>query len=141
MKIPDVNVLLYAEDEVATHHDRARAWLESSLSEAEPTGFAWATLIGFLRIATSAAVYPQPLTAEEALGGIDEWLEHPGTCIVGPGAEHRRVLRQLIEESGTAGNLTSDAHLAAITIEVGATLASFDADFHRFDRLRFEFLG
>ena len=141
MKVPDVNVLLYAEDEAAAHHDRARAWLESSLSEPEPTGFTWLALTGFLRLATSAAVYPRPLAPREALDVIDEWLEHPATTVVAPGAEHRRILRRLLEESGTAGNLTSDAHLAAIAIESAATLASFDADFHRFEALRFEYLA
>lgn len=139
--MPDVNVLLNAEDEASTHHRAAKEWLERSLSDAEPTGFAWLALVGFLRIATNPDVYPHPLTAAQALDVVDEWLEHPYTSVVGPGARHRRVLRGLIESAGTAGNLTSDAHLAAIAIEHGATLGSFDADFHRFRDVRFEFLG
>jgi predicted nucleic acid-binding protein len=45
-------------------------------------------------------------------------------------------LRSLLEPVGTAGNLTSDAHLAALAIEHGAELVSFDRDFNRFERLR-----
>lgn len=141
MKLVDANVLLYAQNSATTHHQQARAWLERSLSEIEPTGFTWLTLLAFLRIGTNAAVHPRPLTPTEALGVIDGWLDHAGSEIVEPGREHRGVLRQLIESSGTAGNLTSDAHLAAVAIESGATLASFDADFHRFGALRFEYLG
>ncbi|MGI8989757.1 MAG: PIN domain-containing protein [Bryobacteraceae bacterium] len=37
---------------------------------------------------------------------------------------------------GTGGNLTSDAHLAALAIEHGAELCSCDGDFARFSRLR-----
>ena len=44
----------------------------------------------------------------------------------------------LLTHAGIAGNLTNDAHLAALAIEHGATLASFDRDFDRFDGLRFE---
>jgi len=141
VKIADVNVLIYAQDETATHHRRARAWLEESLSGGESTGLTWATLVGFLRISTKESVFVEPLTPTEALDLIDEWLGHPGTELVEPGRAHRGILRELIESTGTAGNLTSDAHLAAIAIESGATLASFDADFHRFKPLRFEYLG
>ena len=42
----------------------------------------------------------------------------------------------LISPLGTGGNLTSDAHLAALTIEHGAELCSTDNDFGRFRRLR-----
>jgi hypothetical protein len=46
------------------------------------------------------------------------------------------VLRQLLEPLGTAGNLTTDAHLAALALEHDAELCSVDADFSRFPGLR-----
>jgi predicted nucleic acid-binding protein len=46
------------------------------------------------------------------------------------------ILRRLLEPIGTAGNLTTDAHLAALAIEHGAELCSRDADFSRFEGLR-----
>jgi len=42
----------------------------------------------------------------------------------------------LLDRTGTAGNLTSDAHLAALAISLGATLVSCDADLGRFPALR-----
>ena len=48
------------------------------------------------------------------------------------------VMRSLLEESGTAGNLTTDAHLAALAISHGAILISCDSDFMRFKSLRWE---
>jgi len=45
-------------------------------------------------------------------------------------------MRGLLEPLGTAGNLVGDAHLAALAIEHGATLASSDNDFARFRGLR-----
>lgn len=141
MRIADVNVLLYAQDSAAAQHERARAWLEDALSGEEPTGFTWQTLVAFLRISTSSSIYAQPLHSVEVLDLIDAWLDHPGSAVVGPGPEHQRLLREIIGATGTAGNLTSDAHLAAVAIESGAMLASFDADFHRFKHLRFEYLG
>ena len=46
------------------------------------------------------------------------------------------MLRELLEPLGTAGNLTTDAHLAALAIEHGAELCSTDRDFSRFTGLR-----
>jgi predicted nucleic acid-binding protein len=39
---------------------------------------------------------------------------------------------------GTAGNLTSDAHLAALAIEWNARLCSCDTDFARFPGLNWK---
>jgi len=38
----------------------------------------------------------------------------------------------LLRTSGTAANLTSDAHVAALAIELGAPIYSTDNDFRRF---------
>lgn len=43
---------------------------------------------------------------------------------------------QLLSHLGTAGNLTTDAHLAALAIEYQAEVVSTDADFARFPGLR-----
>ena len=46
------------------------------------------------------------------------------------------LFKELLTPLGTAANLTSDAHLAALTIEHGARLYSTDNDFSRFPSLR-----
>jgi hypothetical protein len=53
-----------------------------------------------------------------------------------PTDRHSAVLRELLSPLGTAGNLTSDAHLAALAIEHGAELCSCDTDFARFGGVR-----
>lgn len=136
MKLPDVNLLLYAVDDTSPRHARAREWLESVLSGTEEVAFAWAVLLGFVRVATNPAVFESPLTAEQALDYVEEWLAPPGTSTVAPGRGHAARLRALLEPLGTAGNLTSDAHLAALAIEHGAELCSADNDFARFAGLR-----
>lgn len=141
MRIPDVNVLLGAVDESSRHHEVARGWLEEALSSDEPTGFAWLVVIGFLRISTRAPAFEQPLEAGEALDLVDGWLAQPFAAAVEPRPTHASTLRSLLVAAGVAGNLTNDAHLAAIAIDHGATLASFDADFHRFEGLSFDYLG
>jgi predicted nucleic acid-binding protein len=58
-----------------------------------------------------------------------------------PGSRHLEILAALLEESGVAGNLVSDAHLAALAIEFDAALVSFDRDFARFAGLRWSVPG
>jgi predicted nucleic acid-binding protein len=81
-------------------------------------------------------VFPHPLDERTAVGKLDTWLSHPNVRVLREKDEHWDVLRSLIEEAGTAGNLTSDAHLAALAIGHGAVLVSFDADFGRWKGLR-----
>ena len=73
---------------------------------------------------------------EAAFELVEAWLQHPMVTIVEPMERHLNILRDLVLPLGTAGNLTSDAHLAALAIEYGARLCSADNDFARFGGLR-----
>ena len=132
MKLTDVNLLLYAVDTSAPRHRAARRWLEARLSETETFAFAWAVLLAFLRLSTNPRVFEAPLGPAEAFDIVDGWLAHPCSTVVHPTERHAVVLRELLEALGTAGNLTTDAHLAALAIEHGADLCSSDSDFSRF---------
>lgn len=136
MKLPDVNVLLYAVDESSHHHAGARDWLEAALSGTETVAFCWTVLLAFVRLSTRPVVFEQPLTAGEALDLVDGWLAQPPATVVHPTTRHAAILRDLLAPLGTAGNLTTDAHLAALAIEHGAELCSYDGDFERFPGAR-----
>ena len=136
MKLSDANLLLYAVDESSPHHAVAKPWLERELSGSETFAFAWAVLLAFIRLATNPRVFRSPLTVEEALDLVDSWLEQPNATVVHPTDRHTALLRELLVPLGTAANLTSDAHLAALSIEHGAELCSGDSDFARFPRVR-----
>lgn len=141
MKIPDANVLLYASDTSSSHHRIARRWLENALSGSEAVGFALVVLLAFVRIATNPRIMARPVPPGEAFALIDEWVSQAAATTVHPGRRHLTIWRELVEATGTAGNLTTDAHLAALALELGATLASFDGDFHRFAGLDLEYLA
>lgn len=136
MKLLDANVLIYAVDSKSSWHDTARPWLERLLSGAETVALPWAVLLAFIRISTKSSIFESPLTAGAALDLVDGWLTQPCTTVVYPTERHSAVLRELLEALGTAGNLASDAHLAALAIEHGAQLCSTDTDFARFPGLR-----
>ncbi|MGI9302912.1 MAG: type II toxin-antitoxin system VapC family toxin [Gammaproteobacteria bacterium] len=136
MILVDANLLIYAIDADSPHHQQARQWLETVLSGDEETGFAWIVILAFIRITTHSRIMRAPLDPARAIGFIDEWLEQPGARTVSPGEKHWPVLRNLLESSGTAANLTSDAHLAALALEHGCTIYSADHDFNRFPGLK-----
>jgi toxin-antitoxin system PIN domain toxin len=138
VKVVDLNVLLYAVNSDSVHHRVVYGYWNRIAGDEEEIGFSWNVLLGFLRLATNQAVFPRPLDPEAAIRKIDEWLSLPPARVVTETEEHWTILRRLLGASGTAGNLTTDAHLAALAITRGATLVSCDGDFARFEGLRWE---
>ena len=136
MKLVDVNLLLYAVNEDAPFHHQAKAWLERVLTGTETVAFTWSVLLAFLRLSTRSAVFPHPLSAEAAFDVVESLLSQPCVAVLQPTVRHFGILRGLLLPFGAAGNLTSDAHLAAIALEHGAELCSSDHDFARFPAVR-----
>lgn len=136
MRIVDANVLLYAINEDSPHHVTARRWLDRGLSGAETIGFAWVVVLAFLRLSTRPGLFQRPLSSAEAVEVMEMWLSSAAAILLNPTDRHLALLAGLLAESGTAGNLVSDAHLAALALEHGAEIVSFDRDFTRFAGIR-----
>lgn len=132
MILLDANILIYAVNADSYHHKTARRWLEKTLSDTTAVGLAWIVILAFIRITTRASVFEKPITPDRSLDYVDSWLHQPYVSAIGPGEQHWAILKNLLQTSGTAANLTSDAHLAALAIELGATICSTDNDFRRF---------
>jgi uncharacterized protein len=133
--VPDVNLLLYATDTLSPHHDRAHAWWRRALRGPEPVGLPWSTVLAFLRLTTNPRIYREPLSSREAVDIVAVWRGRSHVVPIEPTQRHLDVLAGLLDGVGTAGNLVTDAHLAALAVEYGATLCSADADFSRFPGL------
>lgn len=141
MVVVDANVLLYAVDTASAHHQPARSWLDASLAGAEAVGLAWVALLAFVRVGTSPSILQTPMSADDATGQVEVWLGAPAAVIAEPTGRHLGLLRGLLRETGTAGNLATDAHLAALAIEHGAEIVSYDRDFARFPGVRHRLPG
>lgn len=135
MKLPDVNVLLYAVNSASPQHAVAKQALQQAFTEGD-VGLPWAVLQGFLRLTTRSGILSNPLTVEDALQVVHSWLDHPAATTLAPGERHAAILSRLLIGVGQGGSLVSDAHLAAMAIEHNAELLSFDRDFARFSGLR-----
>lgn len=135
MILPDVNPLLNAYNGDSPDHAVARRWWEAAVNDQEPIGLAWVTVLGFLRIMTSPKAMVRPMPVDAAVTAVEAWLQRPNVEIIEPGPRHPEILFRLLRQVGVAGNLTTDAHLAALAIEHQARLASTDTDFARFEGL------
>jgi toxin-antitoxin system PIN domain toxin len=133
----DANLLLYAYDSSSAEHARAAPWLEQVFAAEETVGFALVTLLAFLRISTSGAVFRDPLSSSEAVALVTSWLELPLVRVAQPTDRHWSLLDTLVVRGQAKGPLLMDAHVAALAIEHGATLCTTDRDFARFPSLRF----
>ncbi len=136
MILVDANILLYAEDSLSPHHARARQWWDSQLSGSVPVCLCWTVVNAFVRIGTNTRVFEHPLSLDEATSRVQGWLDQPCTRMAVPTERHWDVFKQLLIDGKATGNLVTDAHLAALSIEYGCELQSTDSDFARFPKLK-----
>lgn len=136
MILPDVNVLVHAHNSDSAVHHTARSWWDDCLAGSEGVGLAWASLLGFIRLTTNRRIVARPLPINDVMKRIHGWLELPHIHVAQPSDTHFPRLRAVLEQLGTAGNLTTDAHLAVLAMERGYVLYSTDTDFARFTGLR-----
>jgi toxin-antitoxin system PIN domain toxin len=131
MIVPDANLLLYAYDAESPFHRGAARWWSKLLSGVEPVGLCPVVVFAFLRLATNAKVFDRPLTVAEASQRIASWLARPNVRLLVAGPGHVESVCRLLAQAGTGGNLVTDAQIAALALEYGATVHSADTDFGR----------
>jgi toxin-antitoxin system PIN domain toxin len=132
----DANLLLYAYDRDCAEHDRARVWLEKVFSGQELVGLPGQTVSAFLRIHTNFRLPGDRFNMEEAARVVDQWMELPQVRLLVPGEHHWSLFRRVLLEGQVRGPLTTDAELAALTIEYGGVLYTNNRGFGRFPGLR-----
>ncbi len=138
MIIPDLNLLLYAYNDRAPDHVPTKTWWETCLNGSEPVGIPWIVSAGFIRMITNPKIFRTPITNAAAIEIVKSWLTQPCARVLNPGPDHAEHFFRFLIACGTAGNLTTDAQLAALAVEHQATLYSNDSDFVRFDGLRWK---
>lgn len=136
MIIPDVNLLLYAYDSESPFHARAAVWWRGCLSGVEPVGLLPVVVFGFVRVATSSRVFRRPLSTTDAVAHVRSWAERPVTQVLESGPDDVEKALDLLQQVGAAGNLVTDAQIAAAAIEHNAVVHTSDADFVRFPGVR-----
>jgi len=133
--LPDINLLVHAYNSDSLVHAAARSWWEDCLTSDRPVGLAWVAVLGFLRLSTHRKIAANPLPVATACEIVASWLARPHVFPLHPGERHAEILFDLLRSAGTGGNLTTDAHLAALAIEHQAELHTTDRDFDSFPGL------
>lgn len=136
MIVPDVNLLVYAYAPASPAKVPAEQWWQGLLNGTDQVGLASITVFGFIRLATNGRILQPPLTPDTAIAVVESWLQRPQVELIHPGPRHLETTLRLLREAGTAGDLTTDAQLAALAIEHNAEVHSADTDFARFSGLR-----
>lgn len=136
MKLLDANILLYAYDSDSAHHAVCRSWLEAAFNSEEIVALPWQTLLVFVRISTNSRAIQKPLQSAEACEIVSSWLHQANVSVIGAGERFWELLQDQIREAQVTGPLVTDAALAALALEHGATLCSVDRDFRRFRGLK-----
>lgn len=132
MILVDANLLLYAANQAAPEHQRAREWLDARLSGTARVGLPWPSLLAFVRLASNPLVMRQAVPVAMAWQQVEQWLAAGPAWIPQPTPRHAEVLGELYGPSWMTSRLVPDAHLAALAIEHGLILCSTDGDFARF---------
>ncbi len=135
MILPDTNLLLYAYNATDPKHTAARNWLKETINGSEPVGFCWPVILGFLRLITNKNIFLQPFEMNEAVEIVSRWLKQPNSVVLEPTDRHWLILSDLLVKCQVRGSLATDAEIASLAIEHGATLHSADRDFLRFSGL------
>ncbi len=136
MIVPDVNLLLYAEIDAFPQHPDAKVWWERALNGSRLVGLPPVSVFGFLRIATHRKIFDEPMETADAVARVRAWVLRPHVVFLNPGARSIELAMDLLSRTGAAGNLTTDAQIAAQAIEANAEVHSNDSDFGRFEGLR-----
>ncbi|MFT4264616.1 MAG: PIN domain-containing protein [Nocardioides sp.] len=133
MLFPDVNVLVGAQRNDDSPHARTmRTWLEGALAGHEPVGVSELVLSGMIRIVTHPRVFAQPSTPSQALAFVDALIASPAVRVVRPAVRHWEIFAALVGDLRLRGNDVSDAYLASLATEQGATVVTADRGFGRF---------
>ena len=138
MIAPDVNILLYAYDEVSEFHKPARDFWQTALSSPGPVGIPIQCLHAFLRIITHPGLRARRMPMPEALAILDEWLGLPQVRVLVPGNRHWPLMQKAIRESRAVGSFVSDVAISVTVMEHGATLYTTDRGFTRIPGLKWE---
>lgn len=136
MKVLDVNVVLAAHRDDHPQFQPARAWLDRLLDTSARFSVTELVAGAFLRLATNRRIFVTATSLDDAFGYLRALRDQPGHVTLAPGARHLELLERLCRSSDATGDLVPDAQLAAIAVEHGGEVVSFDRDFARFADLR-----
>jgi toxin-antitoxin system PIN domain toxin len=137
MRAIDTNVMVFAEISGSQHHTEARTLLADLAEGGHPWAIPWPCVYEFLRVVTHPRVFHPPVPLDRALLDLGQILGSPSLRLLQETPRHPKIMDEVLRAGGVTGNLTHDAHIAALCIEHGVSeLLTGDRDFERFEGLK-----
>ena len=130
---PDVNVLIAASRSDHPHHKLAYTRLNEGLAacaDGASVKLMPMVVASFLRLVTNPRIFVRPTPVADAMGFLDALIAVPGVEMPRLGAEWP-MFRHFCLERKLGANDIPDAWLAAVVIQLGEHLVTFDADFKK----------
>jgi toxin-antitoxin system PIN domain toxin len=123
--LADINVWIAIAFGGHPHNAAARAWYEGL--QTDQVWFCRFTQLGFLRLLTNRAVMGgKPMTQEGAWSMYDEFREDERVAYIEEPAGVEEQLRAFTSKREPATKGWGDAYLAALALQAGLTVATFD---------------
>ena len=136
MNLPDNNVLINAFRSETKHHAKAKSWLEGSLNNSQSIRLFPTVETGFLRVVTHPRIFDSPSPFEEASEFLKVLCSSTFVDVCQWTVSARNLWFNLCDDLALSGNDCNDAMLAAIAIDRGLRLVTFDKGFERFEKLQ-----
>jgi toxin-antitoxin system PIN domain toxin len=136
MRLPDVNVLVYAHRAELPQHKACHRYIQDMVNGDEAYAVTDAVINGFIRLVTNPRVFRTPTPLDQALTFAAQIRQQEHAIVVNPGSRHWDIFSRLCREAGAKGGLITDAYLAAVALEHGCEFVTVDQDFARFSGLR-----
>ena len=136
MIVPDLDLLIFAYNDMSEFHQEARAWWEKLVNGTEAIGILWQVSNGFVRQMANLRVVDRPWTPAQATRTVSEWFGNDHIVALEPGPRYLEILEQILDAAGATTRLVPDATIAALALENGAEVHTNNAkDFQRFPGL------
>lgn len=138
MLFPDVNVYVEALIPVLPNHKRSRDWLTQALSGREAVAIWEPVMCSVVRVSTRPKVFEPEVLIEDLISFLQVVRGSPNVVALQPGPKFWTLFEDLIRTHGVAGDLVTDAMIAALAMENDCTVVSSDRDFARFSNLKWQ---
>jgi toxin-antitoxin system PIN domain toxin len=135
MFLPEVSVLVDALRPLAPRHEISRRFLLALINSQTPFAVTSTVLAGAIRVCTNRTVFPAATPVVEAVQFCQVFADAPFARRIEPGELFLSLLGQLLSETGMSGGDVSDGFLAAVALEHGCIIVTWDRDFLRFKNL------
>lgn len=136
MILLDVNVVLAAHRSDHPNHGVVQPWFEDLATGDDQFWVPDVVWSGFVRLSTNRRIFAVPTPVDDVFDFLRAVRCAPNHVTLAPTERHLEIFESLCRDANATGDLAPDAYLAALALDHGCEVVTFDRDFARFTGLR-----